>query len=246
MNVLSLFSGIGGIDLGLERAGMRVVAQCEIDPFCRAVLAKHWPDVPRFDDVRELRGSDVSGIDLIAGGWPCQDISVAGKGRGIYAERSGLWWEFQRLIQEIRPRWVLGENVPALRTRGADEVAASLEGIGYTVAPFVVGAWAVGAQHERDRAWIVAHLERDGVRNEQGRSRGAHRCSKAVAPDASEGRPPTKSRGWSAAPRVGRMVHGLPHRVDRIRALGNSVVPQVVEAIGRAILTAPPSLRGEE
>jgi len=126
LRVLSLFSGIGGIDLGLERAGMRVVAQCEIEPFARAVLAKHWPDVRRYEDVRTLDGTEWRGtVDLVAGGFPCQDISTAGKGKGIEkGERSGLWREMRRIIGECRPRWVLAENVPALRTRGADIVLA--------------------------------------------------------------------------------------------------------------------------
>ena len=115
MNVLDLFSGIGGFSLGLERAGMKTVAFCEIEPFCRAVLAKHWPGVPIYEDVRSLTGAGLAsaGIvpDAICGGFPCQDISIAGKGAGLDGERSGLWHEYRRLIAEIRPRWVIIENV---------------------------------------------------------------------------------------------------------------------------------------
>ena len=163
MKVLDLFSGIGGFGLaGRMVGGFDTVAFCEIDPFCRAVLAKHWPEVPIFDDVKTLtvellRSSGIDDVDLITGGFPCQDISCAGKGAGIErGERSGLWREMFRLIKELLPRWVLGENVPALRTRGADIVIADLEAAGYAVWPVVVGAWAVGAPHKRDRAWIVA------------------------------------------------------------------------------------------
>lgn len=172
MNVLSLFSGSGAHDLGLERAGMRTVAFCESDHWCRAVLAKHWPGVPCHPDVRRLSGADVPGpVDLVTGGFPCQDISVAGKGEGLDGARSGLWFEYLRIVSELRPRWVLAENVPALRSRGFDTVAAGLEAEGYAVWPVVVGAWAVGAPQESDRAWIVAAA--DGVRKLQ--SQGSER-----------------------------------------------------------------------
>lgn len=158
MRYLSLFSGIGGLDLGLDRAGWTCVGQCEANPFCRAVLAKHWPDVRRWDDVRTLKGSDVGSIDAICGGFPCQDISVAGKGAGIDGERSGLWSEMFRLVRELRPAWILGENVPALRTRGADRVLGDLEGEGYACGADVVGACDAGAPHKRQRVFIVARL----------------------------------------------------------------------------------------
>lgn len=165
MRTLGLFSGIGGLDLGLERAGFQIVAQCEQDPFCRAVLAKHWPGVPCFDDVRTIDPSSVPGVECVCGGFPCQDVSVAGKGAGVDAgERSGLWREMFRVIDALRPRWVLAENVPALRTRGADRVLGDLERIGYTCTPLVVGAGDVGAPHRRQRVFIVAHAERDGRR----------------------------------------------------------------------------------
>lgn len=168
MKILDLFSGIGGISLGLERAGMQTVAFCEIEPFQRAVLRKHWPEVPAYEDIRAvsadlLRQSGIDHVDIVAGGFPCQDVSVAGKGRGVeHGERSGLWREMFRIICELMPRWVLAENVPALRTRGGDIVIANLEAAGYAVWPLVVGAWSVGAPHRRDRVWIVAH--RDGGR----------------------------------------------------------------------------------
>lgn len=156
IRVIDVFSGIGGFSLGLESTGgFETVAFCEIEPFPREVLAVHWPEVPCFTDVRELKLSP-GDADMIVGGFPCQDISVAGKGAGIEGERSGLWRELYRIVCECRPRWVLVENVPALRTRGADRVLTDMEEAGYTCWPLVVGAWAVGAPHRRERVWIVA------------------------------------------------------------------------------------------
>lgn len=168
MNVLSLFSGIGGLELGLERAGMRVVAQCESDPYCRAVLAMHWPAVPCWEDVRTLDPATLGPVDLVCGGFPCQDISSAGKGAGIDGDRSGLWKEMHRVIDAVRPRWIVAENVPALRTRGADRVLGDLEGIGYTCWPLVVGADDIGAPHRRKRVFIVADLNGVGREGDRG------------------------------------------------------------------------------
>lgn len=158
MRFISLFSGIGGLDLGLERAGWTPVAFCEQDLYCRWVLGRKWPRVPCFDDVRTLDPSCLGEIDAVVGGFPCQDISVAGKGEGLSGERSGLWWEMYRVIDLVRPRWVIAENVPRLRTLGADAVLESLEGIGYTCWPIVVGADDIGAPHRRKRVFIIARL----------------------------------------------------------------------------------------
>ena len=164
MNVLSLFSGIGAFDLGLARAGFTTTAFCEIDPYCRRVLAKHWPGVPCYDDVRSLTAdrlrADGISVDVIAGGFPCQDISVAGRGAGIDGERSGLWSEFARLIGEIRPRYVIVENVSALLSRGLAEVLGDLAEIGYDAEWHCIPAAAVGAPHIRDRIWIIANPEK--------------------------------------------------------------------------------------
>jgi len=303
MRVGSLFSGIGGIDLGLERAGMRVAWQSEVDPYACAVLRRHWPDVPNLGDVRAIR--EAPAVDLVAGGFPCQDINSAGKGAGIDGERSGLWFEMLRLIGGCRPRWVLAENVPALRTRGADVVLDGLERAGYACWPLVVGADDVGAPHRRKRVWIVAYAngerlqgerrarlldgerqtfghdadgcggavsdaERDLLRHEQQRRPGRWArgvCDEGQAKlgddgadellaDSSgsglqvsereerrgegrriEGGATAKRGWWSVEPDVGRVAHGIPRRVDRLRCLGNAVVPQVVEVIGRAILS---------
>ena len=161
MRVGSLFSGVGGFDLGLERAGMSVVWQSEIDPYAAAVLRKHWPSVPNLGDIRSIRGHAVEPIDVLCGGFPCQPHSVAGKRQGAKDERH-LWPDFARLVRELRPRWVLAENVAGIRTTAADEVIGDLEAAGYTVWPCVVGLYAFGAPHERMRVCFVAHAEEFG------------------------------------------------------------------------------------
>lgn len=233
MKVLDLFSGIGGFPLGLERAGMQTVAFCEIEPFCRAVLAKHWPGVPCYHDVREVTAERLSadGVvpDLICGGFPCQDISVAGRGGGLAGERSGLWFEMAWIIGSVKPRWVIIENSPLLRARGLERVLRSLDKIGYDAEWHCLPASAVGARHRRDRIWIVAHTRFAGLSIPQRETllgAGWWEARGAVA----------ECSGWASEPDVGRVVHGVPRRVDRLRALGNAVVPQIPELIGRAIL----------
>ena len=169
MNMLSLFSGIGGIDLAAQWAGMETVAFVEIDPFCRAVLKKHWPDVAQFEDICDVTAESLSGlgrIDLIVGGFPCQDVSLAGARAGLDGHRSTLWFEFARLIREIKPRWVLGENVPGLLSANSGEfmsrILRDLAVLGYDAAWGVWGAGDVGAGHKRERVFIVAHDARLG------------------------------------------------------------------------------------
>lgn len=169
MRSLDLFSGIGGFALGFESIGAKPVGFCEIEPFPRAVLAHHWPGVPIHDDIKTLsvhsvpwlRAEADKGIDIICGGFPCQPHSVAGKRKGVEDERH-LWPEYARLVREIRPRWVLAENVPGIRSTAADEVIGDLEAAGYEVWPFVVGADNVGAPHRRKRVWFLAHLKGAG------------------------------------------------------------------------------------
>jgi DNA (cytosine-5)-methyltransferase 1 len=285
MKVLDLFSGIGGFSFGLERAGMQTVAFCEVDPVCRKVLKKHWPDVPIFEDVKTLSAKDIGEpIDIIAGGFPCQDISLAGKGAGLAGARSGLWWEFHRLIQETKPKWVIAENVSALRNRGLDEVLRSLTEIGYDAEWHCIPASYVGAPHRRDRVWIVAYPNVHDGRHGRGAEpsngqarlelrRGSQRQfesepSQDVAhafgqrlqrhtrngktsgqsqPYGSATKTSLRSREhtqgwWDAEPSVGRVADGVPNRVDRIKQLGNAVVPQIPELIGRAILAHEHSL----
>ena len=160
MKVLDLFSGIGGFSLGLERAGMTTAAFCEIEPYCRAVLAKHWPGVPIYEDIRTLSADalrrDGIAVDAICGGFPCQDLSHAGKRAGLEGERSGLWGEYRRLIGEIRPRFVIVENVPGMLSLGMGTVLGDLAALGYDAVWDCIPASAVGAPHRRDRVWVVA------------------------------------------------------------------------------------------
>jgi DNA (cytosine-5)-methyltransferase 1 len=157
VRVGSLFSGIGGFDLGLERAGFTVAWQCEADEFCRRVLAKHWPSVPCHPDVRTLGADTAEPVDVLCGGFPCQDISVAGRGVGIDGARSGLWADYARLVRELRPRYVLVENVPALLARGLGRVLGDLAACGYNAEWDCISASAFGAPHRRNRLWIVAY-----------------------------------------------------------------------------------------
>jgi len=173
LRLLSLFAGIGGFELGLERSGaFKTVAQCEIDPFCRRVLAKHWPDVPRYEDVRTLTAArlaaDGIAVDAICGGFPCQDISYAGPGAGLAGERSGLWYEYARLIGELRPRVIVVENVRALLSRGLDAVLGTLTALGYHAEWETLRASDVGAPHQRSRVWIVAYADGERQLQSQG------------------------------------------------------------------------------
>lgn len=166
LRILDLFSGLGAFSLGLERAGMEPVAFCESDPFARSILHKHWPQVPIHDDVRTLNASWLAEMgcwpDVICGGFPCQDISLAGRGEGIDAERSGLWSEFARLIREIRPDYAIIENVAALLGRGLDRVLRDLAEAGYDAEWRIISAADVGAPHLRERVWIVGYPHRTG------------------------------------------------------------------------------------
>ena len=160
LNVLDIFSGIGGFSIGLEAASMQTVAFCEINPFCRKILTRHWPSVPIFTDITTINKEDLKTlprIDVIAGGFPCQDISVAGKQKGITAKRSGLWKEFARLINEIRPKYAIIENVANLRSTGLISVLQDLWEIGYNAEWHCIPASAFGAPHRRDRIWIIAY-----------------------------------------------------------------------------------------
>ena len=233
MKILSLFSGIGGLELGLERAGLgRTCWQVEQDPFCRQVLARHWPDAELFDDVCTVSGADFPGCEVICGGFPCQDISVAGKGAGLDGERSGLWRQFYRLICEIRPRLIIAENVPALVTRGLDRVLCDLASQGYDAEWEIVSAADAGAPHLRKRIFIIAaHPDRLHLRDEsEPRRQGSPRSGDYGTPGD------VRSGWWQAQPPVGAVADGIPGRVARLKALGNAVVPQVAELVGRRAL----------
>lgn len=318
MRFISLFAGIGGFDLGLERAGMECVAQAEIDPFCLKVLEKHWPNVARFTDVRECGKHNLPPADLICGGFPCQPHSVAGKRRGAADDRD-LWPEYRRIIGECRPDWMLAENVPGIRTTILDQVLSDLDDLGYSAGTLVVPACSFDAPHRRERIFIIAHPHGSAIRFERddekardgsdprgidvsdakscawripelaweesiypggnGRNRNVAnsekqfrtidrqetsqpgwcssimgntigaRLEKRESQPGNDGeeQPPTFGTDWWAVePPVGRVANGIPRRVDRLRSLGNAVVPQVVEWIGRQIMAventpSPPS-----
>jgi DNA (cytosine-5)-methyltransferase 1 len=235
MKVLDLFSGVGGFALGLEKSGFETVAFCEIEPYAQKVLAKHWPGVPIYGDVRQLTAdrlaADGIGVDVITGGFPCQDISTAGRQAGIDGERSGLWSEIARLIGELQPRYAIMENVTNLISgdsgRWFGRVLGDLAEIGYDAEWHCIPASAIGANHHRDRVWIVAYP--DGKRL-QGR-----RSPILSERDITNGH--GRSSGWWASePAIQRMANGIPNRAHRLRCLGNAVVPQIPELIGRAIM----------
>ena len=206
----SLFAGIGGFDLGLERAGMIPKWQVEINPFCRQVLAKHWPNVARYEDVKEVGASTLEPVNLICGGFPCQDISAAGKGAGLTGSRSGLWFEFARILKELQPAYALIENVPPLRSRGLGRILKDLREIGYDAEWHCIPASAIGAPHQRDRIWIVAYTASEpqpesryetetvcncrNTRLELGRSSSRQQQSVATSPLAHPHQP--RLEGW--------------------------------------------------
>lgn len=236
LSVLDLFSGIGGFSLGLERTlGFKTAAFCEVDKNAQKVLSKHWSEVPIYDDVRSITRETLKDtqVDLICGGFPCQDISTAGLGRGLSGERSGLWYEYLRVISEFRPKYVLIENVSVLRSRGLAQVLKGLSEIGYDAEWHCITASSVGAPHRRDRIWIISYPTSILRKEELQSGRIKEKISRAI------------SRGWwSVEPQVGRVAHGIPRRVDRLKQLGNTVVPQVVEFLGRQILNHEESLNG--
>jgi DNA (cytosine-5)-methyltransferase 1 len=301
LTVGSLFAGIGGFDLGLERTGgFEIKFQCEIDPYCQRVLAKHWPDVKRYGDIRELR--DVERVDVLCGGFPCQPVSLAGDRLGQEDER-WMWPEFARVIRMVRPRYVLVENTPGLLTLGMGDVLGGLSTSGYDAEWGIVSASDVGAPHLRERVWIVAydasdlrgaswhdgpvaldgrdsnashgfrqryfrpeaftkttsHEERHDSPYRQERKAitgtalagreddadlDAPRLSKPWDPGTArastarvfKGAAINRDSWWAIEPGLDRVVHGVSDRVDRLKGLGNAVVPQVVEWIGNRIL----------
>lgn len=218
MRVLDLFSGIGGFSLGLGRAGFRTVAFVENDPKCRAVLRRHWSDVPIYDDVRTVRGSP-GAADIIVGGFPCQPFSSASRGRRAgTADDRYLWPEMLRLVSEIRPNWVCAENVTHIDGVVLEQVVSDLGRLGYEVETFEIPACAVGCDHRRSRLWILGH------------SYGHGEPGVPVHAEAS-GMPGRGSLTGSLG-----TTDEVPGRLDRLQQLGNAVVPDIPELIGRAII----------
>jgi len=256
LRILDLFSGIGGFSLGLERTGgFETVAFCEIEPFPRRVLAKHWPGVPIYEDVTKLTGDilarDGIAVDVITGGFPCQDISTAGKQRGMgEGTRSGLWSEIVRLIGELRPQYVIVENVAALlagpsERRGGwfGRVLGDLAECGYDAEWENIPASALGAPHRRERVWVVAYPDGNGLEEKPakeilfdaaGNSRLPRRFSEMDSQEIWLG-----SRPIGAVPMA--MGNGFPEWLGDVKGAGNAVVPQIPELIGRAILAAEAS-----
>jgi DNA (cytosine-5)-methyltransferase 1 len=298
LTTVDLFSGIGGFARGLEATGhFRTTCFVEQDPYCQAVLKHHWPDVPILDDIKNAKAFDFPDTrpDLVCGGFPCQPFSQAGRQRAQDDPRH-LWPEMLRVIRELRPTWVVGENVVGLIKLGLDEVLTDLEGEGYATRTFNIPACATGAPHLRQRVWVVAHADSesepdgnagqrqfgfggqdvaDPNRSGQCEQRGsepvqeeqsASECTGEDVADAQrkrEGRRGVSGPGqdksedgkgsssqprghgeagsedhWISEPAVGRLVNGLPNRVSQLRALGNSIVPQIAQEIGQAIRIA--------
>ena len=273
LTIGSLFSGIGGFELGLEHTGgFKTLWQCEKDAFCLKVLAKHWPDVKRFTDIKEMK-EDIPYVDVICGGFPCQPVSCAGKRKGAQDER-WLWPEFYRIVCQVKPRWVLVENVPGLLSADSGRLFAGilrdLSSSGYDAEWNIVSAAGVGAPHLRKRVFIMAYSDRQPseipIRN-VGREQALVETERGeqelgCAGDTSREIADSKSircgggqiiseaarkrwgicaegdNSWSTEPDVGRVANGVPARVDRLRALGNAIVPQCAEFVGRCILEA--------
>lgn len=254
MTVGSLFAGFGGNDLGLERAGFKTVWQVEKDEYARRVLEKHWPGLRRPEDVREFPPEPASEweCDLICGGFPCQDISAANyRAEGISGERSGLWRDFARILGVLRPRYAIVENVPALTFRGLGTVLGDLAALGFDAEWQTIPANAFGAVHERARIFIVAYSTGQRCQADEVFQRGPFETAEAKQEARLRSWPgirkpslalPDRFR-WTSDSELCRMVDGVPDGLDRYRGLGNSVVPQVLEWIGRRILTTETSKR---
>ncbi len=262
----SLFSGIGGIDLGLERAGLICKWQSEIDSYSSRVLKKHWPNIPNYGDITKMQTDQIEKVDLICGGFPCQDISFAGKGSGLKGERSGLFYEFIRIVRKIRPQYILLENVAALLVRGLDDVLGTLAALGYDCEWHCIPAASIGAPHRRDRIFILAYsngcgskighakccqsavekktdyavscgtimADADSSRLQRWHSQKLSKClrKRFTRTSSSLQRFQKQCAQWEFEPGLGRVADGISSRVDRLRGLGNAVVPQIAEWIG--------------
>ena len=234
MKSIELFAGIGGIALAAKWAGIETLAFCERDEFCQKVLKKHWPNTPIFDDVCKLnkqsleeRGVDVGAIKLISGGFPCQPFSIAGHKKGTDDDRA-LWPEMFRIIREIRPDWVVGENVANFANMELERSCVDLESEGYETQAFIIPACGINAKHKRQRTFIVAYS--NSSRKLQQKGTDKEFCG--WSSDNSE-----KNGGqWEVEPGVGRVADGIPKRLDRLRALGNAVVPQQIYPIFKIIV----------
>lgn len=258
MKLLDLFSGIGGFSLAAEWTGkIKTVAFCEIDKYCQKVLNKNYPEVKIYDDIKlltreKLEEDDIHGIDIISGGFPCQPYSIAGKQRGAADDRA-LWKEMFRLIAKIRPQWIVGENVDNIINLGIENCLSELENENYKTEVYSIPAYAVKAPHKRQRIFIVAHEQGEGVfettrsafANISGEHGEKHISGNKLSKTCGNGTfgrsfyAPDWSEDWTeAASRLCRVDDGLSTRMDRhrIAMLGNSIVPQIAFRIFEAIL----------
>lgn len=257
----SLFSGIGGFDLAAQWMGWNNIFQCEKDEWCRKVLAKNFPKTKRFEDIKDFNAKEYNGtIDVISGGFPCQPFSVAGKRKGKEDDRY-LWDEMLRIIGEVQPRFVVGENVTGIIGMALDTVLSDLEAQNYTTETYIIPACGKNAWHKRERVWIVSYSESKRTRelrnksNEEGtqnsiklsgelcgvfpNTNGKRGCSRETwEQDAANVRKSSFSKeywNWDFEPELGRVANGIPKRVDRLRGLGNAIVPQIAYEIFCAI-----------
>ena len=240
MNHLDLFSGIGGFALAAQRIWkdkLNIVGFCEIEPYAQKVLNKNFPNVTIYKDIKELDGRQFKNINLITGGFPCQDISIAGYGVGIEGERSGLWSEMFRVISEVRPKFALIENVSAITFRGGTRVITDLAQIGYTTEWQTISAAYVGALHRRERMWFVSYPSDSRPKytkygeSQENIKKGelVYQCKRNVFGNKREFREEICSTEFI------RKSNGIPNRMDRIKGLGNAIVPQVAEIIMRKL-----------
>ena len=224
----SLFSGIGAIEIGFEKAGFRTEWFIECDEYAKSVLQKRFPGVTIYSDIKKVNFGEVTKVTILTGGFPCQDISKSGKGDGIEGHRSSLWSYYKEAIRKIRPKYAFIENVPTLSSRGLNIVLADLAEIGYDAEWMCISASTIGANHRRERLFIIAYpydfrcLDRtdEGSMVRQGRQ-----AFNEIIP----------CFGWQTQPPICRVDDGTPNRVDRLKCLGNSVLPQIVELFALAI-----------
>lgn len=253
MSHIDLCSGIGGFALGFEWAGLsKPIMFCDIEPWSRKILAKHWPDVPIAEDVKEL-ANDPDGLipdtdprnTILTSGYPCQPWSLASNKRLGTEDTRHIYPYISRIIAQKRPAWVVLENVYGHLSLGLDEVLNDLESKEYSTRTFILPSGAiVGAPHKRDRLWIMAYTSRVGYR---GRTGQECRTAERFVFSEEQGRSTVGSeakrcgalfgtgQGWEFEPTVGRVAHGIPRRVDRLKGLGNAIVPQIAQKIGEVI-----------
>tara|TARA_R100001594_G_scaffold6095_1_gene17848 strand:+ start:2650 stop:3426 length:777 start_codon:yes stop_codon:yes gene_type:complete len=244
--VIDLFSGIGGFSLGLESTGhFETVAFCEIEEFPRKVLKKHWPNIPIYRNIKDVKAkrliSDGIECDVVTGGFPCVDISTSGRQKGIEGSQSGLWKEMYRVISQLRPKYVIVENVSALLSGGNGRwfgrVLGDLARLRYDATWYSISAAQLGALHKRKRVFILSYpgSTRRKIRLSEERHREKGNTKK---PNDSSSRFGgwEKQNYWATEPNVGRLVDGIPNRVDRLKCLGNAVVPQIARLLGETII----------